>query len=253
MMWRPLVDHGRKQETGDGMSLEGLDAQRPVTEVLQLRSPLQMCTSCSGLVGPSPERPGDDMGGLDASLREADGDAADLLDRPADEVWCFRASRIGIFGGAPAIEAEHELVEVVRQMLGADAVMGPFQPRFEVRERPMGLRQQLGRVLRVAHCRGLVVVSLAQGGVSSPAISPSVPPSPTPPITSAVFSTPSSTTTGHPPTCTVSTTRWMRTALSACATSLVSARTSTSTTSRPTPSERPEPLRPTLERRRPCP
>ena len=57
---------------------------------------------CGGLVGASPERPGDDVGGLDASLREADGDAADLLDRPANEVWCFRASRIGIFGGVGA-------------------------------------------------------------------------------------------------------------------------------------------------------
>ena len=42
------------------------------------------------------------MGGADASLGEPDGDAADLLDRPADEVWCPRASRIGIFGGAGA-------------------------------------------------------------------------------------------------------------------------------------------------------
>ena len=53
-------------------------------------------------MGASPERPGDDVGGPDASLRETDGDAADLLGRPADEVRRVRASRIGIFGGVGA-------------------------------------------------------------------------------------------------------------------------------------------------------
>jgi hypothetical protein len=38
-----------------------------------------------GLMGASPERPSDDMGGLDAALSEAHGDATDFLDRPADE------------------------------------------------------------------------------------------------------------------------------------------------------------------------
>ena len=57
---------------------------------------------CSGLVGPSPERPGDDVGRLDALLGETDGDATEFLDRPADEVWCLRASRIGIFEGVGA-------------------------------------------------------------------------------------------------------------------------------------------------------
>src|SRR3954469_17654933 len=55
-----------------------------------------------GLGGAPPERPGDDVGGSDASLCEADGDAAELLDRPADEVGRGRASRIGIFGGVGA-------------------------------------------------------------------------------------------------------------------------------------------------------
>ena len=87
-------------------SLSGLGltapARAPRPLILQLRSFLQMCTSCSGLVGASPERPSDDVGRLDASLREADGNAAEFLDRPADEVWCLRASRIGIFGGVGA-------------------------------------------------------------------------------------------------------------------------------------------------------
>jgi hypothetical protein len=36
-------------------------------------------------MGAPPERPGDNMGGLDAPLRELHGDAADFLDRPADQ------------------------------------------------------------------------------------------------------------------------------------------------------------------------
>src|SRR3954464_12967635 len=76
----------------------------PVTDApplaLQLRFPLQVGALCGGLVGASPERPGDDVGGPDASLGEADSDAAELLDRPADEARRVRASRVGIFGGA---------------------------------------------------------------------------------------------------------------------------------------------------------
>jgi hypothetical protein len=38
-----------------------------------------------GLVGAAPERPRDDVGGLDAPLRELHGDSADFLDRPTDQ------------------------------------------------------------------------------------------------------------------------------------------------------------------------
>ncbi len=41
--------------------------------------------SCDGLMGSSPERPCDDVGGLDASFCEADGDTADFLNRPTDQ------------------------------------------------------------------------------------------------------------------------------------------------------------------------
>jgi hypothetical protein len=43
-----------------------------------------MCLSGGGLVSAAPERPGDDVGGFDASLREPDRDAADFLNRPTD-------------------------------------------------------------------------------------------------------------------------------------------------------------------------
>src|SRR4051812_49613592 len=77
-----------------------LNNHRELSLTLQLRFPLQVGALCGGLAGASPERPGDDAGGPDASLGEADSDAAELLDRPADEARRVRASRIGIFGGA---------------------------------------------------------------------------------------------------------------------------------------------------------
>jgi hypothetical protein len=45
----------------------------------------EMRAACSGLMGASPERPCDDVGGLDAALSEFVGNAADFLDRPADQ------------------------------------------------------------------------------------------------------------------------------------------------------------------------
>ena len=51
-------------------------------------------------MSPSPERPCDDVGGLDASLSEADGDAADFLDRPTDQRrWEVFAALRRVFGG----------------------------------------------------------------------------------------------------------------------------------------------------------
>src|SRR4051794_6627283 len=72
---------------------EPLSSGSPLVKLaLRLHSALQVRVPCGGLVRPSPERPGDDVGGPDASLREADGDAAEFLDRPADEVWPLRAA-----------------------------------------------------------------------------------------------------------------------------------------------------------------
>jgi len=44
-----------------------------------------MGATCFGLMGAPPQRPGDDAGGPDAPLGELHGDAADFLDRPADQ------------------------------------------------------------------------------------------------------------------------------------------------------------------------
>ena len=52
---------------------------------LQLRFCFKMGATRFGLVSASPDRPRDDMGGLDAPLRQLDRDTTDFLDRPADQ------------------------------------------------------------------------------------------------------------------------------------------------------------------------
>ena len=52
---------------------------------LQLHFLLEVRSLCFGLVSASPERPCDDASGLDAALRELEGDTTDFLDRPADQ------------------------------------------------------------------------------------------------------------------------------------------------------------------------
>ena len=54
---------------------------------LQLQSLFDVHFSSDGLMGASPNGPCNDVGGVDPSSRKADGDAADFLDRPADQWW----------------------------------------------------------------------------------------------------------------------------------------------------------------------
>src|ERR687894_854832 len=104
---------------------------------LQLHSSLQVRALCGGLVGASPERPGDDVGGLDASLGEADGDAPDLLDRPADEVWCLRASRIGFFGGVGALAWWRMTASMAKASMTSETCRcQPCQERVSLWSRP---------------------------------------------------------------------------------------------------------------------
>ena len=49
-------------------------------------------------------------------------------------------------GRAASVETEHELVDIVRQVLGADAVMGAEQPGLEVGEGSVDPGQLLGGV-----------------------------------------------------------------------------------------------------------
>ena len=52
---------------------------------LQLHFLFKMRGACGGLMGSSPERPGDDVSGLDVLLVRPHGHSADLLHRPADQ------------------------------------------------------------------------------------------------------------------------------------------------------------------------
>src|SRR3954470_4095834 len=65
---------------------------------LQLRFTSDVGLSRGGLVGASPEGPGDDVSGPDAPLSQPHSDTPDLLRRPADQAGAWRA-RLGLFGG----------------------------------------------------------------------------------------------------------------------------------------------------------
>ena|SRR6516162_5422772 len=76
---------------------------------LQLHFSYEVCTpemgtTSLGLVGTPPQRPCDDVGGLNAPVGELDGDAADFLDRPADQArrFCGRGGRVFLGGTALA-------------------------------------------------------------------------------------------------------------------------------------------------------
>ena len=91
-MPRLVVEAGRRRRNG-------LPAKaQPVDPGLALQLPF--CSKVSalrdGLVRPSPERPCDGVGGLNALSSQSDGDAADFLDRPADQ---RRRGRVFVFAG----------------------------------------------------------------------------------------------------------------------------------------------------------
>src|SRR5918911_3372848 len=104
---------------------------------LQLRSLLQVRAPCGGLVRASPERPGDDVGGPDASLGEPDGDAAELLDRPADEVRRIRTRPAKVFGGAGAFARWRMTASMAKASMTSETCRcQPCQLRVSLWSRP---------------------------------------------------------------------------------------------------------------------
>src|ERR1700752_1523086 len=63
----------------------------------------EMSTTSIGLVGAPPQRPCDDVSGLDTPVGELDGDAADFLDRPADQPRRFGGRGGSVFLGGTAL------------------------------------------------------------------------------------------------------------------------------------------------------
>jgi hypothetical protein len=71
---------------------------------------------------------------------------------------------------AAAIEPKHEFIDVVRQVLRADAVVRALEPGLEVREGPVDAREELGRILGITHRGGSIIVGLVEWGISLPSI-----------------------------------------------------------------------------------
>ena len=71
---------------------------------------------------------------------------------------------------AAAIEPKHEFIDVVRQVLRADAVVRALEPGLEVRESPVNTGKELGRILGITHRRGSIIVRLVEWGISLPSI-----------------------------------------------------------------------------------
>ena len=76
------------------------------------------------------------MGGPDAPLRETDGDAADLLDRPADEVR-VRARPIEVFGGAATFARWRMVASMAKASITSETWRcQPCQERVSLWSRP---------------------------------------------------------------------------------------------------------------------
>src|ERR1019366_5439032 len=95
------------------VSGRNLASSREAALALQLHSPFEMGAARFGLMGSSPERPCDDVRGLDAPLCKLDDDAADFLDRPADQERRFVRRRSIIFLGGDVILARCRMTAIM--------------------------------------------------------------------------------------------------------------------------------------------
>ena len=77
---------------------------------------LPFCSKVSalrdGLMRPSPERPRNGMGGLNALSSKSDGDAADFLDRPADQ---RRRGGVFVFAGRRRVVLKEQIAHAFRE------------------------------------------------------------------------------------------------------------------------------------------
>ena len=79
---------------------------------LQLQFSPEMSLARVGLMGPAPRRPCKDIGVRDAPLSELDSDAADFLDRPADQERCL-VRRRGVFLSAGSALARWRMTAIM--------------------------------------------------------------------------------------------------------------------------------------------
>ena len=102
--FRPPREHLSRRsvrwlDQGQEPAASGVQAGDGAVLTLQLHFVLEVRSLCFGLMSASPERPCDDASGLDAPLRELEGDATDFLDRPADQERRLIDRRCNVFLG----------------------------------------------------------------------------------------------------------------------------------------------------------
>ena len=71
-------------------------------------------------MGAAPEGPGDDGGGLDLALRQARGNPADFLHRPADQRRLLRIIGRLLFGGADVLTLERMAVSLAKASMTSE-------------------------------------------------------------------------------------------------------------------------------------
>src|SRR3712207_8162524 len=90
-----------------------------------------------GLVSAAPEGPGDDSGGFDVALRQARGDPADFLYRPADQRWLLQIIRRRLFGGAGVLAFWRMAASIAKASMTSETCRcQPCQERVSLWSRP---------------------------------------------------------------------------------------------------------------------
>src|SRR3954453_21539256 len=88
-------------------------------------------------MGAAPEGPGDDGGGLDLALRQARGNPADFLHRPADQRRFLRIIRRLLFGGADMLALTRMAASIAKASMTSETCRcQPCQDRVSLWSRP---------------------------------------------------------------------------------------------------------------------
>src|SRR3954465_13953027 len=88
-------------------------------------------------MGAAPEGPGNDGGGLDLALRQARGNPADFLHRPADQRRFLRIIRRLLFGGAGMLALTRMAASIAKASMTSETCRcQPCQERVSLWSRP---------------------------------------------------------------------------------------------------------------------
>src|SRR5919107_1911251 len=90
-----------------------------------------------GLVGAAPQRPGDDGVGFDLAVRQARGNPADFLHRPADQRRLLRIIRRLLFGGVGVLVWRRMAASIAKASMTSETWRcQPCQERVSLWSRP---------------------------------------------------------------------------------------------------------------------